>query len=371
MFHLPEPAFDGFLPEVSGDTLRKEAEAAGNGSVAPLIAPEMYTINDFFYTASGYKATDRVTLLLELYKIYSGLYSKAESLDDFIFWGDIILSDFNDIDKYMVAPDQLFRNVSDFKEIQDTYSYLTDNQREAIEAFIRNFKDGEGRLTVDIGSDHPNVKERFLQIWNLLYPIYVAYNEALSEKDMAYEGMVYRRFANLISGNAVVPDAEGKTAVDFEELLRSRFNAPDGFVFVGLNALNECEKTVLRKMRDAHLAEFCWDYCGDRISDPANKSSFFMSGNIQEFKPAFEVTAPCNARFHVLAVPSSIGQVKQVPGILQEIADGQTGGDLSLVGKLSGETVAADTPGGLFSALDGAGEGVDCALVLPDRKSVV
>ncbi len=357
-----------FFRKYLSEALCRKANAAGDGSVTPIIAPECYTINDFFYTASGFAVTDRVTLLLELYRVYSGLYKKAESLDDFIFWGDIILGDFNDIDKYLVDPGQLFRNVSDFKEIQDTYSYLTDLQREAIEAFVSNFRDKAGRLTVDIGSDNPNVKERFLQIWNLLHPIYKEFNRVLEEKGMAYEGMVYRRFAELVSGKAAL---EGEDGNAFEEGLKARFRAEDGFVFVGLNALNECEKTVLRRMRDAGLAEFCWDYCGDLISDPANKSSFFMSENIREFPSAFQVEAPCRAKFHVLAVPSSVGQVKQVPGILREIADGQVGGDLSLVGRLGGTALEAPTPGSLFAAIDAPVTGVDCAVVLPDEQLLV
>ena len=306
------------------------------GRDTPIIAPEMYTINDFFYKVAACSVTDRVTLLLELYKIYSDLYKNPESLDDFIFWGDIILGDFNDIDKYLADPKQLFRNVTDFKEIQDTYSYLTDTQRAAIESFIRNFKDSEGRLTVNIGSDNPDVKERFLQIWNILYPMYVKFNQALSSRGMAYEGMVYRRFAEMVSGKLTDSHQE-VNLLSLDSVLKEKFRSRDGFVFVGLNALNECEKTVLRKMRDLDLAEFCWDYCGDMISDKANKSSFFMSSNVKEFPSSFQVQAPCKAKFHVLAVPSSVGQVKQVPQILNNIEN----------------------------------PGMDCALVLPDENLLV
>lgn len=85
-----------------------EAVAARTGEDArPIIAPSMLTINDFFYKVAGAHATDRVTLLLELYECYKSLNPKAETLDDFIFWGDVILGDFNDTDKYLVDPKQL------------------------------------------------------------------------------------------------------------------------------------------------------------------------------------------------------------------------------------------------------------------------
>lgn len=114
-------------------------------------------------------------LLTELYSCYSALNPKAEPLDEFIFWGDVILGDFNDVDKYLADPAQLFANVADFKKIQDTYSYLTPTQRKALESFLSHFNDASGKLTVDIGSDNPDVKARFLQIWNILYPLYKNY----------------------------------------------------------------------------------------------------------------------------------------------------------------------------------------------------
>ena len=137
----------------------------------PLLAPQMTTINDFFSRAAGLDSSDRVRLLLELYECYRKLNPKAEPLDEFIFWGDVILADFNDVDKYLVDPKQLFANVADFKALQDTFEYLSDTQREAIKGFLSHFNDQSGKLTVDLGSDDPDVKGRFLQIWNILYDL--------------------------------------------------------------------------------------------------------------------------------------------------------------------------------------------------------
>ena len=152
-------------------------EAAESGCARPFVAPRMLTINDFFHNVSGLGQADRVELLLELYACYRELNPKAETLDEFIFWGDVILADFNDVDKYKADPRQLFSNVSDFKALQDNFSYLTEVQRKAMEAFISHFSDRSGKLTVNPESDNPNVKERFLQIWNLLYPLYRKYPE--------------------------------------------------------------------------------------------------------------------------------------------------------------------------------------------------
>ena len=274
----------------------------------PLLAPQMLTINDFFSRVSGVPASDRVRLLLELYDSYKALNPKAESLDEFIFWGDVILADFNDVDKYLVDPRQLFANVADFKALQDTFEYLTDTQREAIKGFLSHFNDQSGKLTVDLGTDDPDVKGRFLQIWNILYPLYVSYNKSLADKGMAYEGMVYRSLAERLKNMSV------------EDVFQDIFHEGTTFVFVGLNALNECEKTLLRKLRDAGRAEFCWDWSGDMIKDPQNRSSFFMADNVLEFPQAARwdpegVECP---EINVISVASSAGQAKRLPDILRQ-----------------------------------------------------
>ena len=292
------------------------SEAVANATKAgiltrPLVSPCMYTINDLFFKVGGCRPADRVTQLLELYECYRDLNPKAESLDEFIFWGDIILGDFNDVDKYMVEPVQLFTNVADFKQIQDNFSYLTPTQKKAIEGFISHFNDVSGKLTVDLDTDNPDVKGRFLQIWNILYPLYTQFNERLAAKGLAYEGMVYRGLAQRLKSKPV------------KDVFADVFSEDDSFVFVGLNALNECEKTLLRKLRDASKAEFCWDYSGDMIKDPQNRASFFMSDNVLEFPQAAQwdpegVKVPA---VNVVSVASAVGQAKLLPDIIKSSED--------------------------------------------------
>ena len=201
--------------------LCEEVSASGN---LPLAAPQMLSISEFFSRLSGMTVSGRIRLLVELYECYSRLNPKAETLDEFIFWGDILLGDFNDVDKYLVDAGQLFANVADFKALQDTFEYLTETQREAITGFLSHFNDQSGKLTVDLGSDDPDVKGRFLQIWNILYPLYVNYNKALIDKGMAYEGMLYRSLAQRLKDIPVADVFEGI------------FPEGASFVFVGLNA---------------------------------------------------------------------------------------------------------------------------------------
>ena len=264
-----------------------------------LEVPPLYTISDFFCEVHGTQVTDRIRLLLTLYDCYKELYPKAEPLDEFIFWGDMILSDFSDIDKYLVDARSLFQNVSDLKAIQDSYAYLSETQRAAIDHFLSHFRERKSGV----------MKERFLGLWNILYPLYRNFNDALERDGMAYEGKVYRSLAERLK--------EGSA----RDILAPLFPETEKFVFVGLNALNLCEKLLLKKMRDARIAGFVWDFSSEEIQDPENKSSLFLSDNIREFPPEFvpDPEGLGKPEIRVISVPSSVGQVKLAPQILSEI----------------------------------------------------
>ena len=300
-FVFPNRRSAVFFRKYLGDLLRE------GGAVRPMLAPQSLTINDFFYKVQGGEVTDRIRLLLELYESYKAVYPKAEPLDEFVFWGEVILADFGDVDKFHVDAEDLFTDVADFKDIQDDYSHLSEVQREAILHFVDHFRDRNGRLTVRLDTDDATVKARFLQVWNILYPLYQDFRGRLRAKGMAYEGMVYRDLAERLKGGEAVAD-----------VLSAVFPNAQRFVFVGLNALNECEKTVLRRLRDAGLAEFCWDFVSDAVRDPRNKSSVFMRENVRDFPNAFPVDPEGLGKpsFHVVNVPSSVGQAKLAPEIL-------------------------------------------------------
>ena len=323
----------------------------------PIVAPEMLTINDFFHKVGGMHSVERVRLLIELYDCYRECNPKAESLDEFIFWGDVILSDFNDVDKYLVDPKQLFANISDLKKIQDTYTYLTDTQRKAIEAFVSHFSDLSGRLTVDLDSEDPDVKGKFLMIWNILYDLYELFNTRLREKGMAYEGMVYRQLAQRLKTESV------------EDVFNDVWQGDVKFVFVGLNALNECEKMLLRNLRDAGRAEFCWDYSGKIISDPKNRSSFFMAENVVEFPQAAVwdrdgLTIP---EINVVSVPSSTGQAKRLPDVLNGIGSRTVAGLTECAIVLPDETLLSS----VLNSIPDEVEDINVTMGLPMTGSIL
>jgi hypothetical protein len=338
-FVLPNRRSTVFFRKYLGECVRKDG--------TPLAVPRLYTINDFFCQVHGTEITDRVRLLMVLYHCYKALYPQAEPLDEFIFWGDMLLADFGDVDKYLADPRVLFQNVADLKSIQDNYSYLSDTQREAIGHFLAHFQ----------GRKPGPVKERFLSLWNILYPLYRSFNEELDRRGMAYEGKVYRALAERL-----------KSEIPARDLLEPVFPDTEKYVFVGLNALNLCEQLLLGKMRDAGLAAFVWDYSSEEIRDPQNKSSLFLSQNVRDFPPEFvpDPEGLGKPDIRVVSVPSAVGQAKLAPWILEEIA-GEAGNDMETAFVLPDETLLLP----LLNAIPPEHDSINVTMGYPMRDSAV
>ena len=139
------------------------AEIAGK----PLFSPTILTISDLFVQLSGRQSVDKISMLFTLYELYVELSGSAETFDEFLYWGEMLLNDFDDVDKYMVDAKMLFSNVTDLKEIEEDYSFLSEEQIEAIRTFWTSFYPK---------GDTPNQKE-FLAVWEILYPLYAALKE--------------------------------------------------------------------------------------------------------------------------------------------------------------------------------------------------
>lgn len=272
-----------------------------------VFSPRCMTVSDFFLKPAGKRIAGHILQLKYLYDCYVALTGSKEPLDDFLYWGEVILADFSDVDKYLADPKRIFSNVAEFKQYQDDLSYLSDTQRKALEGFIAHFE------------NRGAVKEEFLHIWNILSPLYHDFSEALAGDGLATEGQAYRSLAASLEQRPVL------------DIMREAFPGIRKFVFVGLNALSTSEEKVLYAMAKAGIADFCWDYCSPEIKDPANRSSFFLGKAIGKLGSAFNAECPARkAAINVLSVSSSVGQAKQIPAILERFG-GTPGLDTAIV----------------------------------------
>ena len=167
-------------------------------------------------------------MLVTLYNRYREISRSEESFDDFLYWGEMLLNDFDDTDKYLADARQLYRNVHDYRSLDDDLSHLTEEQVSAIRLFWSSFMPIEGNET----------KERFHQTWKILYDLYSSFRESLKENGIAYEGMMFREVAERAKAGDIDAHDHG------------------GFVFVGLNALTPAETVLMEHLRNRGLADF-------------------------------------------------------------------------------------------------------------------
>ena len=105
----------------------------------PLWSPAYVNISELFRQLSPLKSGDPIRLVCELYKVFCEETHSEEPLDDFYFWGELLISDFDDVDKNLVDANRLFCNLQDLKNIMDNYDFLDKEQEEAIQQFFQNF----------------------------------------------------------------------------------------------------------------------------------------------------------------------------------------------------------------------------------------
>lgn len=259
-----------------------------------LWAPQYLTINQLFTDISGIQVADNLMLNSILFNEYKRISKSAENFDEFFYWGEIIISDFDDIDKYLVDARDLFRNVKELQEYKRLFNYLTDEQVEAIQSFWSSF-------TPENYSKH---QDEFLRIWEVLFDVYTAFKEKLRAEKIGYEGMVFRE---------VVENLKSVKADNF---------AYDKYIFVGFNALNECEKALFSHLQHTKRADFYWDYDQFYVENKFQEAGFFVRENIRQFPMSSTSIETNNLKqqkhIEVINTGSNLSQVKLVPGLLQK-----------------------------------------------------
>lgn len=265
----------------------------------PIWSPAYVSISELFRQLSPWKSGDPIRLVCELYKVFREETRSEETLDDFYFWGELLTSDFDDVDKNLVDADRLFSNLQDLKNIMDDYDFLDSEQEEAIRQFFQNFS--IERRT--------QLKEKFISLWDKLGDIYHHYRHNLAELGIAYEGMMYRYV--------------------MEELQPDKLKY-EHYVFVGFNVLNKVETKFFERLREAGKALFYWDYdvfytCLPRENTPpyTHEAGEFILRNLKIFpnelpEAVFDtLRKPKNVRF--ISAPTENAQARYLPEWIRSV----------------------------------------------------
>ena len=205
----------------------------------PMWSPAYTTISELFGKHSEYVVGDSIKLVCDLHKSFVKCTGIDETLDHFYGWGQLLLTDFDDIDKNMADADKIFCNLKDIHELDDL-SYLTDEQRELLKRFFANFSHDQ----------ETELKKRFLSLWSHFGDIYHDYNQRLRNQGIGYEGAIYREVAT-------------RKDIELEY---------DTYIFVGFNLLQKVEQELFANLKKAGKAHFYWDF--DTYYMPRNNSAY-------------------------------------------------------------------------------------------------
>lgn len=257
----------------------------------PIWSPVYLSISELFRDLSVWELGDPVKLVCELYKVFRRETQSQETLDEFYFWGEMLISDFDDADKNMVDTGRLFSNLQELRHLTDDYTFIDQEQEEAIRQFFQNFSI-ERRTAL---------KERFISMWDVLGQIYTGFRESLAAQGIAYEGMLYRQGIEHLNPDALPYDT---------------------YVFVGFNVLNKVEQTLFQRLQDAGKAIFYWDYDAFYMNKPHHEAGEFIKRNLKAFPSPLPAegfnTLSRLKEIHYVASSTENAQARYLPTWIRE-----------------------------------------------------
>jgi hypothetical protein len=265
----------------------------------PAWSPKLKTIEELFHELSELQEADRLSLIFKLYRVYRKLINPEESFDKFYFWGEMLLRDFEEVDKYLIPAALLFKDLSQLRELDERFDYLTEEQKKFLRDFWLNFEDKPA------GS-----KEEFLKVWRELPTVYRDFVKSLRSENLGYEGMIHRDVA--------------------EKILNGKFARPKGsknpaseVIFAGFNALTKSEEVLITHFVNGGAQVF-WDLDAYYVEDSNQEAgqffrqysrhtvlgSTFDPGLASNFKNAEKIV-------DLYGVPQKVGQAKLLGQLLK------------------------------------------------------
>ena len=272
-------------------------------STQPIWSPQYTTIEELFHSQSDLRPADRIEMVTLLHKIYLEELHSDESLDSFWSWGELMLADFDDVDRNLAPAGQLFSLLREQREITDL-SFLTEEQTKALEQFFGEMKNAQPT----------ELRKHYQAVWSVLGNIYDRFHKLLEEKGIGYNGMIQRRVINNL-------DTE-------------RFTARK-YAFVGFNSLDGAERELFRAIQKAGKALFYWDY------DPAytessllHEAGRFLRDNLKEFPnelPREHFDGMHKARLTIVETSTDNAQARFIPQWLESLGTEKAGKETAIV----------------------------------------
>lgn len=249
----------------------------------PVWMPEILTLTEYIEKHTGLKKADPLVLTIKLYKSYTKVSGSSEKFEDFYFWGNMLLGDFDDIDKYLADAKDLFSNLIALKELEFSFPYLTEEQITVIRKFWSSFNPEK----------YSHEQQEFLKVWDKLHATYTDFKDTLLQENICYEGMNERFFCEHIT----------------------TYEHPEHLLIAGFNALNACEKQIFSYYRDLNISSFYWDYDIYYTASEHQEAGHYIRENLKNYPTElgaehFNNFLHNGKQIEYISVPSSIGQAK-------------------------------------------------------------
>ncbi len=245
-----------------------------------ILAPEIISIEEFVEELSGLKTESNLHLLFEFYSIYSQLENikEIEQLDSFSKWAQILLQDFNEIDRFLIEPEKIFNYLSEIKDIEHW----------------------------SLKSEKTDLVKNYLLFWKKLYPLYTAFSDSLKAKKVGYQGLIYREAV--------------------ENLQNYIQSTKKRHVFIGFNALNSAEEIIIQEILENEVGEIYWDIDEHFINNTSQNAGQFIRKYKNEWRyfsnnPFKWAVNNYKKRklIDVIGIPKNIGQAKYIGSILKSL----------------------------------------------------
>ena len=278
-------------------------EALYNHLQKPFFSPQYYTINDFVSKYSSLVEAEEVVLTYYLYEVYSEVFYRdkpsmvKETFEEFYYWGIMLLKDFDDIDKNLANAENVFKNIEDYKEIENSFDFLSVEQKELLKEFFNS------SFRFDSSSE---IKERFINVWNCLFEIYSLFKKKLREKGIGYSGMLYR---DLVENLSELEQKEDRV-----------------YCFVGFNVLNNVEKEIFSWLRNTYETRFYWDFDNYYVNNQKQEAGLFLRENIKNFPMPndFEINTnnilTNNLSLEIISCPNENSQTGYISQWLEKLS---------------------------------------------------
>lgn len=262
-----------------------------------LFAPKILSIEEFIEDISDLNYASNTELIFEVYEVYLTITpeEQADSFDVFSKWAPLLIQDFNEIDRYLIPTDNVFDYLTAIKELN--HWSLAQDQTQSVKNYV--------------------------SFWHRLKLYYHGFRQQLISKKKGYQGLVYRE------------------AVDnLEHYIASCENT--SHIFVGFNALNKAEESIIQELLQQGLASIYWDLdetffdntihdAGHFIRRHAKSWSYYKSHSLNWLTNHYS----SNKNIHSIGAPKNVGQVKYIGELLSTLK--QTAGDLQQTAVVLGD----------------------------------